>query len=1431
MKRKLIRAVAVLLTVLVFVSAMPLTAFADEAGTPDVQPVSETGSTSGFDEPTPTPESTAEPEANSTPEPDQEESAEPSPQPTAEPTQESTSTPESSPEPSAPPEADTPPGASDEPSAEPTAEPSPTPIPVDDPYVDYYEVIDCEYGGRYAMVLPDIEGITVQYSPEHPAWDMAAPLGAPVIAADDGVVINTQVWNGIVTNGDNNSYGHMVEIEHADGNITLYAHLSEINVQQGDTVVRGQQIGRVGDTGNATGAHLHFEIIMTDGKADPYPYLTGMSLYEFSSTNGRLWTMGQKVLQNAPTTTTFGSMSSGGLFTRFIGATDASGGTVAYCIQKDVETDLGVNSWYTQGNIRNMYDEWVCSRIGDILALGYFTENASTDLNWNDNNASKWAATQVALWEVTRSGVTEATWHTAQSKADAHTILSYTPNSTLAISTYDTIVDTVVTKRTAPSFNGNTISLTWNGSKYTATVTDDKGVLSNFDYASSTSGITFSRNGNNLTISTSSPLSSTATATATKSYTYGGYGGVFAWVERYQHTTEWQWIASRKVNSTSSMSSTIYVKTVDPTYNIKLNKTSSNPTMTNGNSSYSLSGAVYNVYAGTTASGTIVATLTTNANGQATSSVKLKNGTYAVKESSAPKGYKLDTTTHTVTINYSDATLNVSDEPIPMEYNINLTKTSANVSITNGDSGYSLSGAVYKVYNSSNTEVATITTDATGKGSSSVKLKNGTYTVVETTAPQGYALDTTRHTVTINNADAPLSVSDIPLIKTVTLTKTSANTSITAGNSQYSLAGAKYNVYIANGDPDHDYTSDTVVATFTTGADGKATLSRVLKPNTRYAILETQAPPGYVKDTTVHTFLLDYDANTMDVVDDPQYIKLTVRKKDSGTGLAQSQGNASLAGAVYQVTYLENGSDKTVVGTTNENGVIYFLNIPLGKVSVQEIAAPVGYKLDATIHTYNITSDQTTSVVYDLEPDFPEEVFKGKISITKQSEMLGAPAQIEQGAEYQVYLKSAGSYANAKESERDYLVTGADGKATTKDLPYGTYTLHQVRGVAGREFKDMDVDVHENGRTYEVTLTNKLKYAQLKIVKTSEDGNVAGFTFMVTRLADGSSATYTTNAAGEIITDQMPVYVDAAGTQKFEYRVEEINVPNQYRTPDPQTVTLMYGQTASVSFYNKISRGTLEILKVDHNGTTPLRDAVYKITDAGGTVIATKTTDATGKITVENLVYGSYHYQEIAAPKGYDLDPTVYDFSIDYDEQIVAVTRENTPSIGSITFSKVDTGGNPMSGVAAALEYSTDNGATWNPVTARTAGSKVSIGGCTSAGLTNGVLITGSDGKAVFSGLQIDNQTVTILYRLTEVATLDNKMLMAETLFEGSLPVTIDGAERVDITISAVNSRSYELPGAGGAGMWLVPIGAALLLVSLFCVVLVIKKSRKGKEN
>lgn len=1440
--KKAKRLLAGALAALILAMSLPLSALADEANVPAESPSFEvsfdvdTGQEEISEDlpadieatPEPTPESTTEPtptpESTVTPAPTAEPTAVPTATPgvTATPTAVSTSTPEPSAVPSASPVV--------------TPTPTPSPQPVTNPIKLEHEVLtDYETGGLYLFPVPDGDEITQEYSEQHKAWDIAAVTGSAVVAAEEGTVTYVQIWDGSYDTTGMMSYGHMIQIEHPDGNTTLYAHLSEINVQQGEKVVRGQRIGRVGSTGNSTGPHLHFEVMSETGKKEnPEPVLeygvsTLLDDYTWSWVNQYLnRPNGTKTISDYGVTRdkVVAELTSHQSDNYYLGTTYVGGdsqspkgdtsyngsvgmncaGFVSYVLCKlglnAGTSDLNNHTALPASSVQGLMTKAVGGRSADWYS-SYKSRNllagASNYCFWIANGDLKSYAFQ-SKSDMLSSGVLEKgdiilMLPTTASASDRDTHIGFFwGNSSSEDNMWHSFGSnnhiSTITPKTSPSYY---MVIKYAPSEYTLTLnkTSSNPSLTNNNSNYSLSGAVYEVYGNKTTYTTS---------TVTY-YTVNASGGLNL---RSSANT-----SSSVLITMTNGASVKYLSTSGSWYRVEY--THSNGTTYTGyaSSTYLTNKTTQTIYTPTVTSNALLGTLTTNSSGSA--SLVVPAGTVSVKEKTAPKGFSVDNETHTVTMD-GNKTLNVSDTPIIYEYNINLTKTSANVSITNGDSGYSLAGAVYKIYNSSGTEVASITTDSSGKGTSNVKLKNGTYTAVESKAPPGYALDTTRHTVRINNADATLNVSDVPLIKTVTLTKTSANTSITAGNSNYSLAGAVYDVYEGNS------ATGTPVASFTTNSSGVATLSRKLYPNRTYTILERTPPPGYVKDTTPHPFYLTYNAATMDVVDDPTTIRLTVKKKDSETNTSVAQGNASLAGAQYKVTYVNGTKTVENIVTTNSSGSATLRGLPIGvTVTVQEITAPAGYKLDSRVHTY-VTTTKTEKIEYDLEPeDFTEDVFKGRIRITKQIEMLGAETQLEQGAEYQVYLKSAGSYDAAKDTERDYLVTGADGKSITKDLPYGTYTLHQVKGVPGREFKDMDVDVHENGKTYEVTLTNELKYASLKIVKTSEDGNVAGFTFKVTRLADGASATYTTNAAGEIITSQFPVYVDANATQKFEYKIEEINVPDKYRTPDAQTVTLTYGQTAEVSFYNQIVRGSLEILKVDHDGVTPLEGAKFEITDDNGNVIATETSGPDGKIKVDSILYGQYHWSEVMAPKGYELDDTVHDFAIEHDEQIVEVTQENTPSVGSITAKKVDADGNAMPGVEFTLEYSTDDGATWAPVEARAEDSKPSIGGCTSA-VVDGALITDETGVATFNGLQINNQTVTILYRLTETATKSGNTLLAAPMFIGSLPQVLDdGTEIVDVTVTAVNNQSFTLPSSGGNGMVSVPVGIALALISVSC--------------
>lgn len=405
---------------------------------------------------------------------------------------------------------------------------------------------------------------------------------------------------------------------------------------------------------------------------------------------------------------------------------------------------------------------------------------------------------------------------------------------------------------------------------------------------------------------------------------------------------------------------------------------------------------------------------------------------------------------------------------------------------------------------------------------------------------------------------------------TVTLTKTSVDVKITNGNANYSLEGAVYYVYKDVNIPDYPYWNYKPYATFTTDANGHAELSKKLE-NGNYVTIEQVAPLGYTLDTSVHRFSINGKSTDISVVDDPSAVTLTVTKKDSDTNSSVAAGNASLAGAVYRVSYLQDGSEVHKDITTNSSGRAVLKGIPIGQIKVQEISSPLGYKLDPIVHIYNVAPHEVTSVEFELEPaDFTEEVMKGQIALHKQYETLDEPAD-EQGAEFDVYLKSAGSFNAAKETERDHITTGADGIATTKDLPYGTYVVHQTKGGNGRQLvADFDVSISEDGKVYSYDLVNIQKNAQLKIVKTSEDGVVEGIHFRVTRLEDNYSAEYVTNAAGEILTETLPIYADKDGATKYQYRVEELDTKETfgYALPDPQIVELSEGEIASACFHN-----------------------------------------------------------------------------------------------------------------------------------------------------------------------------------------------------------------------------------------------------------------------
>ena len=385
-------------------------------------------------------------------------------------------------------------------------------------------------------------------------------------------------------------------------------------------------------------------------------------------------------------------------------------------------------------------------------------------------------------------------------------------------------------------------------------------------------------------------------------------------------------------------------------------------------------------------------------------------------------------------------------------------------------------------------------------------------------------------------------------------------------------------------------TGNGVDTTVQTGTDGT-----IIVPNLKagsYTVTELDVPDQYVQPKSQTVTVKANETATVSFSNVLKKWEATITKVDAETGAAQ--GDASLAGAVYGVYH---GSDLIDQYTTNASGQFTTKEYVCGdNWYIQEISPSSGYLLDTTKYPVGAEPDKYTLEHNQIPIGVKEQAIKGKIQIHKQYETLEGTPKDEAAAEFQVYLKSAGSYDKAKASERDTIITSASGYAVTKNMPYGTYIVHQTKGGAGREFvDDFEVVISANNQTYSYELLNELKNGQLKIIKISDDGKVEGIQFRVTRLADHYSKVYTTDASGLILTEALPIFEDNEGKTKYQYRVEELDTKETfgYALPDPQIVTLEEGDIAEVNFHNvPLEIGTMAKFEDGTKDTQSAQDIV-----------------------------------------------------------------------------------------------------------------------------------------------------------------------------------------------------------------------------------------------
>lgn len=506
----------------------------------------------------------------------------------------------------------------------------------------------------------------------------------------------------------------------------------------------------------------------------------------------------------------------------------------------------------------------------------------------------------------------------------------------------------------------------------------------------------------------------------------------------------------------------------------------------------------------------------------------------------------------------------------------------------------------------------------------------------------------------------------------VTLTKTSADVSITQGNSAYSLAGATYNVYKGTSG------TGSVVATFTTDEAGHATLSTPLEDGT-YSVKEVTPPKGYKLDTKVYTFTIDGSDTSLSVEDEPGTLTLKLKKKDSQTG-STPQGNASLAGAVYQISYQKGGQTVTEELTSDASGNLGTLEgLPLGTVTVKELTAPEGYRLDTQVHTYTVDGSQLTGDVYELEiTDLAEEVQRGGLTIQKKDSQTGTTPQGDaslEGITFEIVNESQnpvvvnGSTA-APGQVAMTITTNASGVATTGEnaLPYGDYTVREKstnESMLKTFTEEISVTISEDGQLLTYEVENDVVRGGIDIEKqdsqmgTTPQGNssFANIDFeIVNRSANPVVVDGTTYAVGDVV---MTITTDenghaSTGSNALPYGTYEVRESatneSMLLTWTGETVQVRQnGHSVAITAVNDVERGGLSVEKQDTiTGSTPQGDAnfegiTFEIINNSwnpvivegqkyqpGEVVKTLVTDSEGKASTADdlLPYGEYVLHE-----------------------------------------------------------------------------------------------------------------------------------------------------------------------------------------------------------
>ncbi len=709
-----------------------------------------------------------------------------------------------------------------------------------------------------------------------------------------------------------------------------------------------------------------------------------------------------------------------------------------------------------------------------------------------------------------------------------------------------------------------------------------------------------------------------------------------------------------------------------------------------GKSSVDNSSAVYGIYSDKSCTKK-VGEITIGADG--TGKIQLPDNIYYAKELKAPTGYSIDPTVYTIKAGKNKVTEDFKTGTIKIN------KTAEDEII---------SGREFKITYSYNGKLLSETAKTNA---------NGIATFDDLRVYDMSTGEAIVYTVSEINVDTRY---ETPKAQNVKLTDGDVDLTVNVNfENELKTGSIKINKQSEdgeNGDRTFEITGNGKTYTIKTDPDGVAILSDIPVYDSNnnkitYTISEKNMDIRYVTPANQTATLTADETTTITFRNILKKFTLEVTKQDSET--VSAQGDGSLAGAVYGI-YRDGELMDTY--TTDENGYFKTKEYICGDYTVGEISPSEGYLLDESVYSVGADAGNFTLENNAVSMTVTEDVIKGNIAIIKHSDNGSTQIETpEAGAEFEVYLKSAGSYENAAEAVRDILTCDENGFAQTKLLSFGIYTVHQTKGAEGTELmEDFEVNISENGQTYRYLINNSAFESYVKVVKTDwETGKTipcegAGFEIYD---SDGQKISMTfsyptpttidvfyTNNEGYLITPEaLPC---------GEYSLVEVKAPYGYvldSTPVNFSITTENADKENaltivkVEKENTPQKGRISIRKTgdifktvatassaytDENGEmvvnpttyTPvfengsLSGAVFQIIASediitpdgtiranAGDVVAEITTDENGCAQSGLLYLGEYEIKEISAPEGYVLNGESQFVELTYAGQEIAV--------------------------------------------------------------------------------------------------------------------------------------------------------------------------------